>query len=681
MSNRLINETSPYLLQHAHNPVDWYPWGDEALQKAVAENKPILISIGYSACHWCHVMERESFEDNAVAAIMNKHFVNIKIDREERPDLDHIYMDAVQVMTGSGGWPLNVFLTPDARPFYGGTYFPPVKAFNRASWTDVLEGVASAFAERRSEIAAQANDLTAHLLKSNVFGEPVADDKSAFTHANTQLIFENLMKSADTVAGGFGRAPKFPQTFSIQYLLRYYHFYKNEQALKQACLSLDKMLYGGIYDQVGGGFARYSTDAGWLVPHFEKMLYDNALLVITLAEAYQITHHKRYADTIAETIGFIEREMMTAANGFYAALDADSEGEEGKFYVWSKQEIDNTLGNDAALFAAYYDVTSQGNWEGKIILNVPIPPEIFVKEHGIELEAFMLKMAACRQKLLAKRSSRPRPLLDDKVLLGWNALMNVACAKAYAATGVENYRKLAISNMEFIASSFSVNGSYFHSFKNGAVKHRAFLDDIAFLIWAMTSLQEITGDPAYLQQASQLTGQVLEQFADTESPFFFYTNSAQTDVIIRKKEIYDSAVPSGNSVMAGNLLYLSRVFDNKDWNSRAIEMIGTLLGLTTRYPGSFGMWANQAIILTNGLKEIVITGQKFNEILFEILHIFNPAGILQSSSVPNENFPLLKGKQFLDPFLIYVCQNHACQPPVNSLALFVQQIDSQHITK
>jgi len=677
MANRLINETSPYLLQHAHNPVDWYPWGEEALQKAKNENKPILISVGYSACHWCHVMEKESFEDSAVAGIMNEHFVNIKIDREERPDLDHIYMDAVQVMTGSGGWPLNVFLTPDTKPFYGGTYFPPQKAFNRASWTDVLQGVATAFTERRHEITAQAEGLTDHLVKSNHFGDPADAGGQGFTNANAGVIFDNLMKSADRTAGGFGRAPKFPQTFSIQYLLRYFYFYKNEEALQQACLSLDKMLYGGIYDQAGGGFARYATDNDWLVPHFEKMLYDNALLVVTLAEAFQITHHKRYADTIADTIGFIERELMSSASGFYSALDADSEGEEGKFYVWDKQEIEAVLGQDAALFAAYYDVSEKGNWEGKNILNVPVPPEIFAKNYPEGEEVIMQKLAECRKKLLEQRAKRERPLLDDKMLLGWNALMNQACSKAYVATGIESYRQLAIRNMQFIFNSFFADGIIYHSYKNGLAKHPAFLDDIAFLVKALITLQEITGDSVYLQQAKELTEQAILQFADTESPFFFYTNSSQGDVILRKKEIYDSAVPSGNSVMAGNLLYLSHVFDHKQWKERSVSMIGTLLGLITRYPASFGGWANQLIILTNGLKEIVITGQKFNEILFDILHIFNPAGIFQSSSVPNENFPLLKGKQFLDPFLIYLCENYACKPPVNSLTLFIQQYDNQ----
>ncbi|MEO5681191.1 MAG: thioredoxin domain-containing protein [Chitinophagaceae bacterium] len=674
-SNRLINETSPYLLQHAHNPVDWYAWGEEALQKAVADNKPILISIGYSACHWCHVMERESFEDPAVAGIMNEHFINIKIDREERPDLDHIYMDAVQVMTGSGGWPLNVFLTPAAKPFYGGTYFPPQQAHNRSSWTDVLLGVSNAFKERQHEVEAQAENLTAHLLKNNTFGERATG--SVFTAANNDLIFENLMKTADTTAGGFGRAPKFPQTFSIQYLLRYFHYFKNEAALQQACLSLDKMLYGGIYDQAGGGFARYATDNEWLVPHFEKMLYDNALLVTTLSEAYQLTHHERYAAVIKQTIDFIEREMLSAEGGFYSALDADSEGEEGRFYVWEKHEIDDLLGADAGVFCAYYDVSAAGNWEGKNILHVPVAPDIFAQQFAGGEQALMHLLAAGRQKLLAARSKKVRPLLDDKMLLGWNALMNSACSKAYAATGQERYRQLAIRNMRFIIDNFSAGEGFYHTWKNGQGKFTAFLDDYAFLIQALIHLQEITGKSDYLLKANDISAYVLDGFADAESSFFFFTHRDQSDIILRKKEIYDSAVPAGNSVMAGNLLYLSRVFDNKEWDLKAGEMLSNLGGLITRYPASFGGWASQLIIMTQGMKEIVITGEKFNEILFDILHIFTPARILQSSSVPTENFPLLTGKQYFDPFWVYVCENYVCLPPVNSLSSFTQLINKQ----
>ena len=672
-SNRLQYESSPYLLQHAHNPVDWYPWGEEALQKAKKENKPILISIGYSACHWCHVMERESFEDPVVADIMNKHFVNIKIDREERPDLDHIYMDAVQVMTGSGGWPLNVFLTPDAKPFYGGTYFPPRQAFNRASWTDILHGVINAFSERQNEVVAQAEGLTAHLLKSNVFGEAGNETGKAFTKENAELIFQNLMKSADKKEGGFGTAPKFPQTFSIQYLLRYFHFYRSQEALQQACLSLDKMIDGGIYDQVGGGFARYSTDNEWLVPHFEKMLYDNALIVTVLAEAYQLTHHERYADAIDQTITFIEREMMSPEGGFYSALDADSEGEEGRYYVWTKKEVEALLEDDAESFCKFYDITENGNWEGKNILHIPAAqhPLAEADESGLRH-----RFENARQKLLTARAKRIRPLLDDKILLNWNALMNSACCKAYIATGNDHYRQLAIRNMNFLLGSFSTNGEvFFHTCKDGKARFTAFLDDYIFLVQALIGLQEITGDGSYLLRAKKLTEYVMNGFADTASPFFFFTDAQQTDVIVRKKEIYDSAIPSGNSVMAGNLLYLARVFDIKEWAEKAEAMNLSLSALIIRYPMSFGNWANHLLLLVNGMKEIVITGQKINEILFEILHIFMPTRVFQSSSVPNEIFPLLRGKQYFESVLIYECENYVCNLPLTSLSSFTQRFE------
>jgi uncharacterized protein YyaL (SSP411 family) len=391
-SNHLSGETSPYLLQHAHNPVDWYPWGDEALQKAKKEDKPILVSIGYSACHWCHVMEKESFEDEETAELMNRYFVNIKIDREERPDLDHIYMDAVQAIAGSGGWPLNVFLTPDCKPFYGGTYFPPQRAYNRASWKEVLTGVYQLFTDKRHEVEAQAKELTKHIGQSSLTGQLQnvinPGDTNVFSWQQAHLINQNILKQADRKWGGFGNAPKFPQTFTIKYLLRYYHYTKNEDALKQACLSLDKMIYGGIYDQIGGGFARYSTDTEWLAPHFEKMLYDNALIISALCDAYQLTHNKLYKDAVEQTITFIKRELMNEEGGFYSALDADSEGEEGKFYVWSYAEIKEILGNDAALFSEFYNVSEQGNWEHKNILRVLTPVAEFLKQKNIEEAEF-----------------------------------------------------------------------------------------------------------------------------------------------------------------------------------------------------------------------------------------------------------------------------------------------------
>ncbi|MEI9809734.1 MAG: thioredoxin domain-containing protein [Bacteroidota bacterium] len=419
-TNHLIHETSPYLLQHAHNPVNWYSWGEEALSKAKAENKPVLVSIGYAACHWCHVMERESFEDEATAQLMNEHFINIKIDREERPDIDHIYMDAVQAMTGSGGWPLNVFLTPDAKPFYGGTYFPPKRAFNRASWQEVLQNVIQAFKERRHEIDAQAENLTDHLVQSNSFGLGTTDPDQVFTKEKLDEAFQNSMKPADKEWGGFGKAPKFPQTFTIQFLLRYHHatsfqLSKSSEAtpsggevgaaLHQALLSLDKMIEGGIYDQVGGGFARYSTDTEWLAPHFEKMLYDNALLIAVLSEAYQLTKKERYREVMDETMSFIRRELLHPGNGFYSALDADSEGEEGKFYVWEVNEIKELLGDEAALFCKYYDATESGNWESKNILRVKTPLKEFARQNSIGADELKEMLAKGREKLLAKRNN------------------------------------------------------------------------------------------------------------------------------------------------------------------------------------------------------------------------------------------------------------------------------------
>lgn len=680
-TNQLIHETSPYLLQHAHNPVNWMVWSEDALQLAKKENKPILISIGYAACHWCHVMEKESFEDEATAAIMNEHFINIKIDREERPDLDHIYMDAVQAMTGSGGWPLNVFLTPEARPFYGGTYFPPTAAFNRPSWKEVLYGISTAFSERRTEIESQAETLLDHLNKSGLFGD-VKAEQTGFKEADLHTIFGQTMLTADKTEGGFGKAPKFPQTFSIQNLLRYYHFYKNEEALEHASFSLDKMIKGGIYDHIGGGFARYSTDSEWLVPHFEKMLYDNALLVTVLSEAYQITHKPLYKKTIDETLAFIERRFLSEEAGFYSALDADSEGEEGKFYVWSKKEVETLLGADAAIFCTYYDISNEGNlpteqagWEGKNIVNMPLEIEVFAQQHQLKETELAATLNTCREKLLVARNKRIAPLLDDKILLGWNALMNTAYCKAYAATGNTHYRDSAKRNMQFLLKQFITNSGHFHTYKSGVAKYPAFLDDLAYLVQALIHLQEITGNQEYFFKAREITQYIIEQFGEPVSGFFFFTHSGQQDVIIRKKEIYDGAVPSGNAVMAGNLLYLSCIFDNNEWRERAMSMISSLESALLKYPNSFGVWASLVFSVVLKNKEIVLTGNNFSKVHWEILHSFIPCKILQVSGLPHEKMPLLAGKAFDNPVQIYLCDNFRCLSPVDNLLDLLQHID------
>ena len=703
-ANRLAKETSPYLLQHAHNPVDWYPWGEEALQTAREQDKPVLVSIGYSACHWCHVMERESFEDPETARFMNEHFINIKIDREERPDLDHIYMDAVQAMTGSGGWPLNVFLTPDARPFYGGTYFPPRSLYNRNSWREVLAAVSTAFRDRRTEIENQAATLTQHVATAGSFGIGENDKgpgsgtgsaaqsgtdgqgagtglgrvDSPFERAALDQIRGALLSSADTTWGGFGGAPKFPQTFSIRYLLYDYYFTRHTASLDQACLSLDKMIRGGIYDQLGGGFARYSTDNEWLVPHFEKMLYDNALLVITLSEAFQLTKKPLYREAIEQTIAFIRRELSNGQGAFYAALDADSEGIEGKYYVWDAAEIDVLLGEDAALFKDFYGVTAAGNWEGKNILTRPERVEELTADQQKRLES-------ARSRLLEYRDRRVHPGLDDKILLGWNALMNLALSKAFAALGEDSYRELALENMRFLRKHMrsgpdgGLRGTdphlYSHTWK-GEARLPAFLDDYACLIAALIQLQEITGDTEYLDHAGEITRYVIGHFAEPETGFFFYTHDGQEDVIVRKREIYDGATPSGNSMMASNLLYLSVIFYQPEWAERASRMSSALIRPVTTYPGSFGGWATLFQAFTYSIPEVVITGRKPEMARKEFLSNLIPYRVFQSAQEENTQFPLLRDKPVTPGPQIFLCKDYACQLPVNEVATALRLIEN-----
>ncbi len=688
-TNRLINESSPYLLQHAHNPVDWYPWGEAALAEARSANKIMLVSIGYSACHWCHVMEKESFENEDVANLMNENFINIKIDREERPDLDHIYMDAVQAMTGSGGWPLNVFLTPDAKPFFGGTYFPRVKAYNRSSWTEVLKNIQAAWKTKGKEIQTQATTLTEHLQRSNDFGHlnKATDGGTSaelFTKEHSDIIFQNIMKSADKEWGGFGNAPKFPQTFTIQYLLQYHHYTGNKEALLQATLSIDKMLEGGIYDHVGGGLARYSTDREWLAPHFEKMLYDNALFVNILCDAFQLTQDRNYERAIRKTIGFVERELMNNEGGFYAALDADSEGEEGKYYVWQKKEIDELLGDDAIIFCEFFDISLNGNWfegiqhsdssntpgEGKNILRILKKAALFSAGKGISTEGLNAKIDSCLETLRLERNKRIRPLLDDKILLNWNALMITALCKAAAALNDKRFGALAEKSFAFISEKFEVDKegvAMKHTWKNNIAKYPAFLDDIACLVQSCIYLQELTSNSTYLLTAKRLSDHIISHFGDEETGFFFFTGKTQKDVIIRKKEVYDGAVPSGNSIMVENLFYLSVIFDEPAWKNQAQKITGKLLTAVVRYPTSFAIWASVLLRQLYGVNEIVVSGPGYSSIRDELLQQYLPAKIVQCSALENNGFPLLAGKSHGSETMIYLCKNYACMAPVNSL--------------
>lgn len=675
--NHLQYETSPYLLQHAHNPVDWYAWKPEAFERARTEQKPILVSIGYSTCHWCHVMERESFENEAVAAVMNKYFINIKVDREERPDVDAIYMEACQVLTGGGGWPLNCFLTPEGKPFYAGTYFPPRPAHNRPAWTQLLTHLADIWENKRDTALEQAERLTGHIQKN---APPIiATPESTAAQVDLKGLLANLKRQFDPSEGGFGGAPKFPSTMAIQFLLESFAQFRDPEALQHALFSLEKMISGGIYDQIGGGFARYSVDRAWLVPHFEKMLYDNALLVSVLSDAYKLIQVNNktasvphpaqaaiFRETIEETLAYIAREMTSPEGGFYSAQDADSEGVEGKFYVWDKAEIDQVLGADAAAFCAYYDVTEEGNWEEKNILHRPFDPE----GHR--------QFKAQHQKLLEHRSRRIWPLLDTKILLDWNALMNSAYARAFTALGHEAYRQAAVRNIDFILHHLRTGitaDNKLPTLKHSATQDYAFLDDHAFLIAALTDVYEITFDLQYLQLAEQYTDYVIREFTDPSSALFFFAAATQKDILLRKKDLYDNATPAGNSVMVHNLQRLGWLLDREDWREKATEMLGAMQRSVEKFPLSFSKWAMALLHEQVPAVEIAIIGKAAIGLAMELQGSFLPNKVIAASQETNDSIPLLAGKESgAESTLIYLCQHFACQKPVVSLEEFWEML-------
>lgn len=670
-SNRLIHESSPYLLQHAHNPVDWYPWCEEALELARREDKPIIVSIGYAACHWCHVMEHESFEDEQTALLMNRYFVCIKVDREERPDLDHFFMDALQAIAGNGGWPLNMFLTSDAKPFYGGTYFPPVQVHNRISWKELLMKIHHAYDHRKEEVQQQAEELIRHLSKS---GQVTQQQKKAFLIPNEELftgahadqIFQQLMQAADHQYGGFGAAPKFPQTFSIQFLLRYAHFTGNKDALAHAELSLKSMMRGGIYDQVGGGFCRYSTDNNWLAPHFEKMAYDNALLLIVLSEAYQLTRKSDYLRNIEETIGFLEREMLSEQGGFYAALDADSEGVEGKFYTWERKEILRLFGEDASWICKLLDITEKGNWEHVNIPRMLQDPATFATSNGFELEEFYTKYREVQQKMLEARALRVRPGTDDKIILGWNALVNQALVSAYQATGRAEWLKLAEKNMDFMLSVFFIDGRWLHTHKAGITKFPGFLDDLSYLVQSMILLQEVNGDTGLLDQSLEIVDYVIRHFSDEDGIFFYFTPNFHNDIPVRKKDLYDGAMPSSNAIMAWNLHRLGILYNRREWMRRSSLMLEINRDAAVKYPNSFAVWCNLLMEKTVGTHELLILGQESASFSADLLCSYIPNRVMIQSNKNLPGLPLMSGRetQREGETVIYVCKNYECSLPI-----------------
>ncbi len=671
--NRLQKESSPYLLQHANNPVDWYAWKPEAFERAQREDKPILVSIGYSTCHWCHVMERESFEREEVAAFMNEYFINIKVDREERPDVDQIYMDACQIISGQGGWPLNCFLLPDGRPFFAGTYYPPQPANGRPSWMQLLQNLAYNFLERRPTVEAQAKQLTEmirngdRVLIKNELELP--ENEAEFPDAAVENIYRKLAAGFDMKEGGFGGAPKFPGTMSLEFLLAYHYHFKDQDALNHVRLSLDKMIMGGIYDQLGGGFARYATDRAWLVPHFEKMLYDNALLVSLMAQAYAFTGSSLYKDAVEETLAYIKREMTAPEGGFYSALDADSEGVEGKFYVWSYEEVKALLGSDADLFCAFYDITPEGNWEQVNILRRKKSLNEFAAEKGLNAGILQSALAKGRQKLFEYRSKRIRPHLDDKQILGWNALQVTAYARAARALGSKTYRQEAAGQLDFILSAFCQPGSeaFFHTYKNGRAQYEAFLDDYAYLIEALISVYELDFDTGRLEQATRLSSFVLDQFLDNESNLLYFTSAKQGDIILRKREIYDSATPSGNAVMAVQLDKLGILTGNDRFRSQARTMMRTLKESTEKYPSSFSRWALGILGLNKPAFEIAVIGPEAQALAEELSRAYRPSNLIMAAGSADDRYPLLEGRTLpTGETRIFVCRNYTCNLPVKS---------------
>ncbi|MDT4968688.1 MAG: uncharacterized protein QOJ64_3425 [Acidobacteriota bacterium] len=679
-TNRLAHETSPYLLQHAHNPVDWYPWGDEALKASRAENKPILLSIGYSACHWCHVMERESFENEDIARLMNENFINIKVDREERPELDQIYMNAVQMMTGQGGWPMTVFLTPEGVPFYGGTYFPPEDHHNRPGFPRILLGVADAYRERPDDVAANSASILRELGRQGQTSESAAELSDALLDDAER----NIARSYDPKYGGFGSAPKFPAAMNLEFLLRQHHRSKASSTLKMVEHTCRKMAQGGLYDQLGGGFHRYSTDARWLAPHFEKMLYDNALLPRLYLHVYQKTNDEFYKRIAQETLDYVVREMTDANGSFYSTQDADSEGHEGKFFVWSRDEVTEVLGDDdGSLFCAYYDITEAGNFEGKNILHIERSVDEVAGARKVSTERLSTVLDQGRAKLFQIREGRVKPDRDEKVLTAWNGLMLASFAEAGAILERDDYTKVAEENAKFVLDNLRRDGLLLRTYKAGQAKLNGYLEDYAFLIDGLITLYQTTGALTWLEEAIVLVDSMISEFWDDEAGGFFFTGKSHERLIVRSKDYFDNASPAGNSVATEILLHLGTLTTNEDYSRKAVTVFRLLRDNLKRFPSAFGRLLGALDFYLSTPLELAIIGEpedpQTRTLLREIWCRYLPNKVVALSSEgndrPAEVVPLLKGKPMIDGRpTAYVCESYSCQAPTNVAADLARQL-------
>ena len=678
MLNKLANESSPYLLQHADNPVDWYPWGNEALQLAKAQDKPILLSIGYAACHWCHVMAHESFEDEATAVYMNEHFINIKVDREERPDIDGIYMQSVVAMTGQGGWPMTVFLTPAGRPFYGGTYFPPTRRYGMPSFMELMGGIVNAWETKREDVEEQAGNISEHIQRI----VPLSSQDNVLEKSMFDRSVQVLASNFDQQRGGFGGAPKFPPSMTLEFLLRQYVQNGNEDALQMAELTLEKMAYGGMYDQLGGGFARYSTDENWLVPHFEKMLYDNALLVRVYLHAYQITDKPLYRRIVEETLDFVMRELRHEDGGFYSSYDADSEGEEGKFYVWTAVEIKEILGDAAPLFMTYYDVRELGNWEGHTILNVPRNPAEVAQVAGLELAELEAKMADARQKLFAVRAQRIWPGLDDKVLTAWNGIMLAAFAEAGRVLQRPDYTETAVLNARFLQEKMWVNGRLLRTWKAGSeAKYNGYLEDYAYLADGLLALYQNIFDERWFTWARELAEVMLTHFYDAQDGGFFDTSDDHETLIYRPKDVQDNATPSGNAMATGVLLRLSLYTGEGNYWDVAETAVSGLYGPMLQHPSAFAQWLCAASFILGEPQEVAIVGDHAeadaDALLATTFTEYRPNLVVAMGGPNSTAVPLLQERKWLnDKATAYVCRRFVCQQPVNEPDALAEQLSA-----